>query len=44
MVLTDLQGQVKPVIEMFPFGKISDAVMKLKDGKVAGRCVVKFDD
>lgn len=34
---------MKPVIEIYEFDKIADAVSKLKSGKVAGRCVVKFD-
>ena len=42
--LTGIQGHIKPVIEQFPFAKIADAVQKLKSGKVAGRCVVRFDD
>ncbi|KAK5082252.1 hypothetical protein LTR05_007396 [Lithohypha guttulata] len=38
------QGLVKPVIEHYKFDKIPDAVYKLKSGKVAGRCVVSFED
>ena len=37
------QGAVKPVIESYSFDKIGEAVSKLKSGKVAGRCVVHFD-
>lgn len=38
------QGLIKPVIEHYKFDKIPDAVYKLKSGKVAGRCVVSFED
>lgn len=37
------QGAVKPVIETYSFKDIGEAVSKLKAGKVAGRCVVHFD-
>lgn len=42
--LTRTQGLVKPVVEAFSFENLPDAVQKLRSGKVAGRCVVRFDD
>lgn len=38
-----LQGQLKPIYEVFPLAKMPDAVEKLRSGKVAGRLVVDFN-
>lgn len=38
-----VQGLLKPIYEKFPISKLPDAVQKLRDGKVAGRCVVDFN-
>ncbi|TVY50186.1 Alcohol dehydrogenase 2 [Lachnellula cervina] len=37
------RGLLKPIYEKFPISKLPDAVQKLRDGKVAGRCVVDFN-
>lgn len=37
------RGLLKPIYEKYPIDKLPDAVQKLKEGKVAGRCVVDFN-
>lgn len=37
------QGLLKPIYEKFPISKLPEAVQKLREGKVAGRCVVDFN-
>lgn len=36
------RGLLKPIYEKFPISQLPEAVQKLRDGKVAGRCVVDF--
>jgi D-arabinose 1-dehydrogenase-like Zn-dependent alcohol dehydrogenase len=43
-VLTSIQGLGAPVVTEYPWAKLPEAVQKLREGKVAGRCVVKFDE
>jgi propanol-preferring alcohol dehydrogenase len=37
------RGLLKPIYEKFPIDKLPEAVYKLRDGQVAGRCVVDFN-
>lgn len=39
-----MQGLVKPHVTEYPWKQLPEAVTKLREGKVAGRCVVKFED
>jgi len=34
---------LKPIYEKFPLSRLPEAVQKLREGKVAGRCVVDFN-
>lgn len=38
-----IQGLLKPIYEKFPIAQLPDAVEKLRQGKIAGRCVVDFN-
>jgi propanol-preferring alcohol dehydrogenase len=38
-----LQGLLKPIYEKYPISRLPEAVQKLREGKVAGRCVVDFN-
>lgn len=37
------RGLLKPIVEKFPISRLPEAVQKLREGKVAGRCVVDFN-
>lgn len=37
------RGLLKPIYEKFPIAQLPDAVEKLRQGKIAGRCVVDFN-
>jgi propanol-preferring alcohol dehydrogenase len=39
----NMQGLLKPIVEVFPLAKMPEAVEKLRGGKVAGRLVVDFN-